>query len=126
VSYSIIILIISLYCGEGQFVDAYRWERFLIEHFPRLLRFNFKFCSLNIDQYRHLFWLDKHWYVAYDSSNSFLYTVPYFAPSLINHLSSESLTVFRKIYFYNIENYGRLHSKIIFRRNVVIAFDLLF
>ncbi len=40
-----------------------------------------------IDQYRRSFWLDKHWYVAYDSDISCLFTVPYFAPSLMNHSS---------------------------------------
>jgi hypothetical protein len=84
--------LITLYCDGGQFVDAYRWERFIIKHFPGLLTFNFKFSSWQtdrnvIDQYRRPFWLDKHWYVAYDSGQSFLFTVPYFAPSSINHSS---------------------------------------
>jgi hypothetical protein len=76
--------------AEHQFFDAYRWEIFIVEHLPQLLTFNFKFFSLNIDQniidqYRRPFWLDKHWYVACDASQSSLFTVPYFAPSSINH-----------------------------------------
>jgi hypothetical protein len=88
--------LIILFCGEGQFVDAYRWERFIIENFPRLLTFNFKFSSWQmdrnvIDQYRRSFWLDKHWYVAYDAGQSFLFTVPYFASSSI-HYSSDPIS----------------------------------
>jgi hypothetical protein len=81
-------------CAARQFFDAYRWEIFIVEHLPQLFTLNFKFFSWNIDQniidqYRcPPFWLDKHWYVTCDSSQSFLFTVPYFAPyrRLIIHL----------------------------------------
>jgi len=79
--------------AERQFLDAYRWEIFFIEHLPRLLSFNFQFFCWNIDQniidqYRRPFWLNKQWYVACDSSHSSLFTVPHFAPSSNNHSSS--------------------------------------
>jgi len=88
--------------AEHQLLDAYQWEIFIIKNLPRLLTFNFKFFCSNIDrnvvdQYRRPFWLDKHWYVALDSSHSFLFTVPYFAPSSINNslapISPDSTTL---------------------------------
>jgi hypothetical protein len=82
--------LITTFCGEGQFADANRWERFIIENLPELLTFNFNFscCQTDenvIDQYRRPFWLDKHWYVVYDSNLSILFTVPRFAPSSMHH-----------------------------------------
>jgi hypothetical protein len=79
-----------MYCGEGQFTNANQWERFILEYLPRLFTFNFKFSCWQtdetiIDQYRRPFWLDKHWYVAYNSNISLLFTVPHFAPTSILH-----------------------------------------
>jgi hypothetical protein len=113
--------LITSHGAEHQFLDAYRWEIFIIEHFPQLLTFNFKFFSRNIDrnvidQYRRPFWLDKHWYVACDSSNSFLYTVPYFAPTSINHSSTSispdctTLPIEQHFLFYDCVTELRLDS----------------
>jgi hypothetical protein len=36
--------------AEDQFVDAYRWKIFILEHFPQLLTFYLKFFSGKIDR----------------------------------------------------------------------------
>jgi hypothetical protein len=82
--------LITIFYGEGQFASANRWKRFIIENLPGLLTFNFNFSCWQtdeniIDQYRRPFWLDKHWYVVYDSNLSILFTVPRFAPSSMHH-----------------------------------------
>ncbi|CAF1126266.1 unnamed protein product [Rotaria sordida] len=77
--------------AERQLLDAFQWENFITEHLPRLITFEFKFSSFwrigqyELDQFRSPFWLDKRWFIAYDSSGSCLFTVPYFAPTSIKH-----------------------------------------
>jgi hypothetical protein len=83
--------------GELDLLDGYQWEIFIIERLPLLSTFNFKFCMENmnrnvLDQYRSRFWLDRHWYVAYLDSHSFLFTVPYFVPISINDSYSPILS----------------------------------
>ncbi|CAF4030716.1 unnamed protein product [Rotaria sordida] len=74
---------------EYRLLNANRWEKFIIEHLPKLTNFDFKFFSGNINhkvlnRYRSSFWLNKHWYVAFNSNLSLIFTVPYFAPTSIN------------------------------------------
>ncbi|UJR32740.1 hypothetical protein I4U23_020199 [Adineta vaga] len=81
--------------GKLQLVDAYQWELFIINHLPRLKTFNFKFFILLLDlhilnQFRRPFWIDREWYVACDFHQSFLFSVPYFAPTSVEH-SRESI-----------------------------------
>ncbi|CAF3939894.1 unnamed protein product [Rotaria sp. Silwood2] len=76
-------------CVERRFLNANRWEKFIVEHLPKLMTFDFKFCSGNIDRkvldrFRSSFWLDKYWFVAFNSSCSLLFTVPHFAPTSMN------------------------------------------
>ncbi|CAF4088314.1 unnamed protein product [Adineta steineri] len=80
------------YGAENSFLDADQWERFLSNHLPRLSTFNFNITPYSsgtnvIDQYRRPFWLNRHWYVACDETHSYLFTVPYFASTLMNHSS---------------------------------------
>ncbi|CAF3320750.1 unnamed protein product [Rotaria sp. Silwood2] len=74
---------------ENRLLNANRWEKFIIEHLPKLINFDFKFFSGNINdkvlnRYRSSFWLNKHWYVAINLNLSLLFTVPYFAPTSMN------------------------------------------
>ncbi|CAF1394533.1 unnamed protein product [Adineta steineri] len=78
--------------AEHSFLDAGQWERFLSSHLSRLSTFNFIISSWSsgtniIEQYRRPFWLNRHWYVACDETHSYLFTVPYFASTLMNHSS---------------------------------------
>ncbi|CAF1344652.1 unnamed protein product [Adineta ricciae] len=71
---------------QSQIYEANRWEEFLPKHLPNLSTFNFSFGCHHfeeslIDQYRHSFWLDKHWYVACDPFYSSFFTVPHFLPT---------------------------------------------
>jgi hypothetical protein len=71
------------FSAQGEIFEAYQWEKFVTQHLPELLTFNFNFAfgrfdQTILDQYRHPFWLDKHWYVASNSDYSSLLTVPYF------------------------------------------------
>ncbi|CAF1177792.1 unnamed protein product [Rotaria sordida] len=81
---------------EDRLLNANRWEKFIIEYLPKLKNFNFKFFSRNINykvlnRYRSSFWLNKHWYVAFDLNLLLLFTVPYFAPTSMND-SSEPIS----------------------------------
>ncbi|CAF1482883.1 unnamed protein product [Rotaria sp. Silwood1] len=77
--------------AKRQFLDAGQWENFITEYLPRLITFEFKFSSewrigqYELDQFRSPFWLDKRWFIAYNSSRSCLFTVPYFVPTSIKH-----------------------------------------
>ena len=77
---------------EQDYFDANRWEIFVLQQLPRLLKFDFHFSSPHIDEqildpYRASFWLDRHWYVAYDPHRSHLFTVPHFLPTSNDHAS---------------------------------------
>ncbi|CAF0988792.1 unnamed protein product [Adineta ricciae] len=84
--------------GSSNLLDGQQWEKFIIEHLPLLSICNFKFKILNIDHhkydahdilvhFRSNFWLDTNrpWYVAFDSINLILYTIPYFASQIIKY-----------------------------------------
>ncbi|CAF3426037.1 unnamed protein product [Rotaria socialis] len=76
-------LIIKTYL-DHEFLNANHWEKLIVEHLPKLMTFNFKFpASFDereiIDRFRSPFWLNKHWFVAFDSQSQRLFTVPHFA-----------------------------------------------
>ncbi|CAF4608431.1 unnamed protein product [Rotaria sp. Silwood2] len=77
---------------KRQFLDAYRWKTFIAEHLPQLMTFDFKFFSRKInqkvlDRFRSPFWLNNHWFVAFNSNRWSLFTVSYFAPTSIHDSS---------------------------------------
>lgn len=85
-------MLVTLTDGDNDLLDAERWELFLECHLPRLIKFEFKFrCSTMdvtvLDRFRRSFWLSEHrrWFVACDSNRSCLFSVPYFAPTSIDH-----------------------------------------
>ncbi|CAM4775390.1 unnamed protein product [Rotaria magnacalcarata] len=88
--------------ADPPFVDAYQWERFIVEYLPQLITFYFKFSSLYINQnilnqFRSSFWLNKRWVVACNLDGRCLFTVPHFAPTSMSNacapVSSECTTL---------------------------------
>ena len=78
--------------AENSFVHADQWEIFFSNHLLQLTTFNLNITTGSndpdvIDQYRRPFWLDRHWYVAFNSNYSSLFTVPYFTPTSMCHSS---------------------------------------
>ncbi|CAF4212490.1 unnamed protein product [Rotaria sp. Silwood2] len=104
-------LIIETYL-DHEFFNANQWEKLIVEHLPKLMTFNFKFPASFIereiiDRFRSPFWLNKHWFVAFDSYSQTLFTVPHFAStktsSSITSVSSDwtTLPLEQHIIFYD-------------------------
>ncbi|CAF4866379.1 unnamed protein product, partial [Rotaria sp. Silwood2] len=131
-------LIIETYV-DYEFFNANQWEKFIVEHFPKLTTFNFKFSASFIereiiDRFRSPFWLNKHWFVAFDPHSQTLFTVPHFAStktsSSITSVSSDwtTLPLEQHIIFYDRVNQLRYEldqSEHLYRYNHVkeLIFD---
>ena len=108
--------------GQSQLTDGIEWERFVLRYLPRLSKFDFNFSCRQIDPnvinaYRRPFWIDRHWYVLYETHRSVLYTVPRFVPSSVHpscHPISPNCTTLpieQHSIFYDAVNELRVDSK---------------
>ncbi|CAF2890278.1 unnamed protein product [Rotaria sp. Silwood2] len=107
-------LIIETYL-DHEFFNANHWEKIIVEHLPKLIILNFEFPASSIereiiDRFRSPFWLNKHWFVAFDSRRKKLFTVPHFISTQTNNsitsVSSDwtTLPLEQQNIFYDLVN----------------------
>ncbi|CAF4459335.1 unnamed protein product [Rotaria sp. Silwood2] len=134
-------VVITIYV-KRQFANCYRWKTFIAEHLPQLMTFDFKFSFRKInqkvlDRFCSPFWLNKHWFVAFNSNCWSLFTVPYFASTSIHDsfVSASSdcttLSLEQHVIFYDRVtklSYGSDRYQLPYRYNHVeeVIFDDLY